>query len=193
MDSKERPILFSDAMVRAILAGKKTQTRRVAKLGNNDFEFQHEPEFRVMGLSSNVKCPYGQPGDRLWVRESFAKNLVLPLCDRADGDYIYRAELDEKGGAKYSATWKTPIHMPRSASRILLEITAVRCERLQEISESDAISEGTTPSIVGDNLDYLRYRAGYETLWQSINGAKPGKAWSDNPWVWVIEFRRIEQ
>jgi hypothetical protein len=178
--TKERPILFSGEMVRAILDGRKTQTRRVVKPKPDD-----------SGLWNNDKCPYGKPGDRLWVRETFF----------VDGPRIqYRAD---HHGAPKETIWKPSIFMPRHASRILLEIADVRCERLRDISEADAIAEGVASfrPVPGDgdpetlyanymNKGRLSYRKAYfsfMTLWQSINGPE---SWNANPWVWVITFKR---
>ena len=163
---KEYPIPFMDEMVRAILAGRKTQTRRTSER-------------------------YGKlkPGDRLWVKETFGDNGCLSCSThyRAD-EPNWKAE-----SLNPNSRWYPPNHMPRWASRITLKVVSVRAERLQEISEDDAIAEGTTPSIVGSDLDYLRYRAGFQTLWESINGKKPGKNWESNPLVWRIEFKVVKQ
>lgn len=204
----ERPILFSAPMVRALLAGTKTQTRRVAKhpllqtlscilhcgggwWGDDEGEVQ-------------VRCPYGEPGDRLWVRETFQS-----FTD--DGQIIYRADpasFDAMNELKLDgcieARWRPAIQMPRWASRILLEVTAVRVERLQDISEADAIAEGTysyaarlaeNPAVTAANIKALigkygegKVRCLYAALWESING---DGSWNTNPWVWVIEFKRV--
>jgi hypothetical protein len=213
MNMKERPILFSGPMVRAILDGTKTQTRRVVK-------GQHEDVADGFGTSGpryamhdgkpwmqwierpgeiggcEIDCPYGQPGDRLWVREAFAKNEVLPLEHRAPGEFIYRAEL-ENGVTKYSARWTPSIHMPRRASRITLEITSVRVERLQEISEADAQAEGADIQKECEGGQWIicgprigSYREGFRWLWSSTYGAD---SWAANPWVWVVELKRIPQ
>jgi hypothetical protein len=175
---RERPILFSAPMVRALLAGTKTQTRRIVKGGipfDDDFEI--------------VASPYGDPGDRLWVRESHwwfkdepdnSCGYYPPKLTREDVEY--RADGDD--GRK---VWRPSIHMPRWASRITLEVTGVRVERLQDISEADARAEGVEPNAferTADNYGSVLYRR----LWESING--PG-SWDANPWVWVVEFRRI--
>lgn len=180
---KERPILFSAPMVRALLAGTKTQTRRVCKLEVRSG--MPEPEM----LSLLRCCPYGKPGDRLWVRETW---------NRFDGweGYFYAADDHSFGiGAdddpdhipEHALRWKPSIHMPRAASRITLEVTGVRVERLQEISEADAKAEGAamhnSPAAM-----LTGYRTGYRLLWDSING--PG-SWDANSWVWVVEFRRV--
>ena len=191
---KERPILFSAPMVRALLAGTKTQTRRVVKklpwfdppgnrwyipLGQRSFKcdaereaWQHMPKC----------CPYGQPGDRLWVRETF---MDLGAC------YLYRADAGaeaERALAAPGQPWKPAIHMPRAASRISLEVTGVRVERLQEISEADAQSEGCIAPMYASDESTLSFAVAYRHLWEAING--PG-AWERNPFVWVVEFRRI--
>lgn len=203
---KERPILFSGPMVKAILDGRKTQTRRVVK-HKNDWYMEGGmswPEFESYVYAEDgikVPCPYGQPGDRLWVRETWA-----PLAVSSKGAY-YRADIEEpKSGA-----WKPSIHMPRWASRITLEITGIRVERLQEIGRDDAFAEGLS-AITKDgklikygitdrdglpgNDDYgwhwskfeVDARLAYRKLWESING--PG-SWDANPLVWVVEFRRV--
>jgi len=184
---KERPILMSAPMVRAILAGTKTQTRRVAKgealrwLVRDGFT----PGF--VADPGNRLCPYGQPGDRLWVREShwWFKDEHDPVTGYFPPpltieDVEYRADGEKPGRA-----WRPSIHMPRWASRITLEVTSVRVERLQDISEADAISEGIPTSDVSPP-DACRFA--YRLLWESING--PG-SWDANPFVWVVSFRRI--
>jgi hypothetical protein len=168
---KERPILFSGPMVRAILEGRKTITRRVLKLqdydGGNCYETRDGILRDILSL-----CPYGIPGDRLWVRETWAD----PCGKRIP---VYRAD---EATAYQNVKWRPSIFMPRWASRITLEITRVRVERLQDITEKDAISEGVLSS------DYDKtYRYAFSVLWDSING--PKYPWSDNPWVWVIDLR----
>lgn len=195
---KERPILFSGPMVRAILDGRKTQTRRVIKDVSADCELfinagdgfwqqcYRDDSGAIHSKSWLTKCPYGKPGDLLWVRETFARNEVLPLMDREAGEFIYRADLNGRGATKYTATWKPSIHMPRWASRITLRITDIRVERLQDISEGDATAEGVMFGETGFSA-----RVCFVALWQSINGKSPGRTWSDNPWVWVICFEMI--
>lgn len=203
---KEHPILFSQEMVDAILEGK-TQTRRVVKpqpfLGDTGtwypsivpgdkrnhtgLHYGNEAHFRF-GMPIDF-CPYGREGDRLWVRESWRAMDDIPTSRLAPGDQIfYRA--DYPFPVAYGQKWKPSIHMPRWASRITLEIVRVRIERLQEITEQDAFAEGVRPSIVGGDLDFLKYRAGFQSLWNSIN-VKRGYGWDINPWVWVIEFRKV--
>jgi hypothetical protein len=192
---KERPILFSAEMVRAILDGRKTQTRRVAKLNASG-------RVKLPGSPSNwhcedpdavLACPYGQPGDRLWVRETFR---VIDGQTQPRIAIDYRADPEDKwcrigdflcDGKK----WTPSIYMPRLASRILLEITNVRVERVQEISDKDCLAEGIADLAIPLRPDLTMYRSSYADLWDSIN-AKRGFGWDANPWVWVIEFRRIE-
>lgn len=234
---KERPILFSGAMVRALLDGSKTQTRRIAKdvkhpdLGNmyspGALVLEHEPQHVI-----DRCCPYGQPGDRLYVRETWGVisntwdgdgEMIDWTPDRPAtpikempfgggyycGHVIYAADGpnewagDDDGGGEPRSAWHPSIHMPRVASRILLEITGVRVERLNECSEEDAIAEGIIPHVRGgwhwhrhdpsDPDDWYQFgyetaRYAYEALWESINGAG---SWKANPWVWVPEFKQV--
>ncbi len=213
---RERPILFSAPMVRAILAGTKTQTRRVVKPrhggvviapGGSDIALEERGEGHIR---TNL-CPYGQPGDRLWVRETFCP--IYPQDPHYNGgrpiEYDYAAtykhgsRLGDLIGVK--KIWKPSIHMPRLASRILLEVTAVRVERLLEISPDDAIREGIESWIEAGGEVHSPYpgfdgqypdkdgkvtvspaRLAFCSLWESINGAG---TWAANPWVWVIEFK----
>lgn len=221
---KERPILFSAPMVRAILGGSKTQTRRIVKPQPDYFAcgwpcvFGKECFMRncIMSHKDNkhltaLKSPFGKTGDQLWVRETWrhtASSLDEARAITEDvmsgsavdwrADYIDRLiKTGEftRNTAEVACdfeTWKPSIHMPRWASRIQLEIVDVRVERLNEIGESDAIAEGvsnfgnitdqSTGEIDRDAVD------AYRDLWESING--PG-SWDANPWVWVIEFRRV--
>lgn len=213
---KELPILFKAPMVRAILDGRKTQTRRVVK---------PQPEYReneclpghygtwFHGWNLDHKhvipsdywkhCPYGQPGDRLWVREThaivprtaYAMSAGVQQVLRPDDDHdaaVFREgwELSRPG------RWRPSIHMPRWASRITLEITDVRVERLQDVSAKDAKAEGCQPpdlptEIAGVAGDYVAdERTSFAILWNRINGAG---SWDANPWVWVVEFRQVEQ
>jgi len=198
---KERPIIFSAQMVRAILEGRKSQTRRIVKPQPDKLPIRiqeaghaiwHEGKFHFRKNDGTLigawekKCPYGQPGTRLWVRETFWKNIH-------DGSII-----TESPDPKYKIWWekKPSIHMPRSASRILLEVLDVRVERLHEISEQDAIAEGVEQWPDGNWKAYGKYAGKYSdarnsfwSLWNSINGENADIA---NPWVWVITFRRLE-
>jgi len=177
-------------MVRAILEGRKTQTRRVVKLPrwaqecneDNDFELDGTPEWphaisRKTGCLSPIECPYGVPGDRLWVKEKFSIS---------GNGYFYSEDAD--GTVKIK--WTSGRFMPRAASRITLQVSGVRVDRLQEISEQDAMVEGVNWQ---DHAGLARKTARklFIKLWNSINGTA-GKRWSDNPWVWVIEFRMAE-
>ena len=198
MEVKERPILFSAPMVRAILDGRKSQTRRVvdrfSRFGNvRQFEPSNTPGYDFhfrdkKGLWQDFRkpdllklCPYGQPGDRLWVRETWA-----PMCSfdpSPETGAVYKADnhLSQKAIA---AKWTPSIHMPRWASRITLEISTVRVERLQDISEADAKSEGCPCYETPDGTCSYWFRE----LWESINGAG---SWAANPWVRVVDFRRL--
>ena len=193
---QEKPILFTAPMVRAILDGRKTVTRRLVKPqpvledafvgGIFRQTWIYKDTADPQGWLMHNLCPYGQPGDRLWVRERFAKDIT-----GCPNGIAYRADHQDPygDGPANPITWKPSIHMPRWASRITLEVAGVRVEPLQGITEEDAKAEGTTPSIVGADLDYLKYRAGFQALWDSINGKT--YPWSANPWVWVVEFRKI--
>lgn len=226
----ERPILFSAPMVRAILDGRKSQTRRIVSptnssvLGYNgetkvgrklwdQLHFEHgdgptkDEGTHLFGCGPNCEYlhvpawhadesddvvsyrvrPRVQPGDRLWVKETFA-----PLHGAAEGSYMYRATYHHA-----DLKWKPSIFMPRVGSRITLEITRVRVERLNDISEADAIAEGASAP-TGKHGSYpapwatsvpgpVNYRESYRKLWESINGAR---SWTLNPWVWILEFRR---
>jgi hypothetical protein len=217
----EHPILFSGSMVRAILEGRKTQTRRVCKnaaVASGDHAWSVCParesgwiawfgkpsigieEFTKKAYTNGFECPYGKPGDRLWVRESFIYS---------EGTYCYEAstsipcvpahtsyKADSEDGA--IGPWKPSIHMPRWASRINLETTEVRVQRVQDISEEDAKAEGCEFYIVKgtpkEKSFYAEgYRTSYKLLWDSINAKREGGkyAWDSNPWVWAITFKRM--
>lgn len=242
---KERPILFSAPMVRAILEGRKMMTRRVVKpqpvlnLDSADILEIGKKENRALGYFSgstpyrwshkdhapeHTPCPYGQPGDRLWVRENFQmtvsgfsqstengyENFESFWLDYAAGgepakfyfvngkpvegtpedvDYAMANRLSYSG----REGWRPSIHMPRWASRITLEVTGVRVDRLQDISEVDARAEGAPCDLA--TVDSVRlgatasHRAGFIRLWESLNGA--GSWDAKNPWVWVVEFKRV--
>lgn len=209
---KWRPILFSAPMVRALLAGTKTQTRRALKPqpdavhGGEPYWFvggyrawQHRSTDDLLRQGGNpLPCPYGQAGAGLWVRETWAYHLHAAASASDDaGPFVYAAD----GTTQYRLCdrWRPSIHMPRSASRISLAVTAVRVERLQDISEADAIAEGVTPQwepgMSGRLIEALggfSHRpaaSAYATLWEEINGAG---SWDANPWVWVVEFKRVE-
>lgn len=210
---KYLPILMSDPMVRAILEDRKRMTRRVVKPQPSEVGFSMDCEVApyctgtqwplayyarrgaCWNSSQPLKCPYGQPGDRLWVRETWAPCIGGPC--HPDNPTLYRATEPDAD----KLTWKPSIHMPRWASRLTLEVVAVRVERLQEISEEDAKAEGiayspgTYPAQrfwhhygAGCNPGYLTPQESFRTLWESINGHG---SWEQNPWVWVVEFKRI--
>ena len=240
--SNEKPILFKGEMVRAILDGRKTQTRRIVDVSPEriltkeqreaGFTFSFADAFgadftwlpKVSGNSDDPKlmqrlraiqhllvpvrhpkdtekwgdcpmnriyCPFAdEPGDRLWVKETFtlhttAKELGNPIV-------FYRARNDE---ILSKNKWKPSIFMPRWASRLALEIKTVRVERLQDISEEDAKKEGVQQFeggyfnyIAGEPFQGMTAKQSFETLWQSIHGSE---SWQANPWLWVIEFKRI--
>lgn len=245
---KETPILFSGPLVRATLEDRKTQTRRLRGL---DLINEEPDRYKCHGIDEDrdhavlfedlrpeitpwiapIKCPYGQPGDRLWVRETFSEGYTVkrgPNDERIKvPHYTYRADEEGRGleGVFIQGTpkrpvrtmadlqvWKPSIHMPRAASRITLEITGVRVERLQEISADDALAEGVSktdlwnPKEVDENPkpihewkdpywdDFYFWKhypqTVFQKLWDKINGRK--YPWSSNPWVWCISFRRID-
>ena len=206
---KERPILFSAPMVRAILEGRKTVTRREVKkpAALDCLAAGFEPAFLAQPGNSDL-CPYGKPGDRLWARETwycdhfevmrgpYLKPDDLDVSEaRDDGTLVYAAD----GLTPYEAdqpVWKPSIHMPRWACRTLLEITDVRVERLQDITYEEAVAEGVhrdnccrmwTASDEGGTCHKYPVPA-FKDLWTGINGPD---AWDANPWVWVVEFKRV--
>ena len=249
---KSRPILFSAPMVRAVLAGTKTQTRRIVKVPGVDYiagagADRNDPgnwgyeddngDWATLGTNADmhsdylVRCPYGEPGDRMWVQETWTKLLHTSpatdephVCDgdkliehatkRANGRWNYDGEViayratsdvefcDGDGFAGEMANredmprWHPSIHMRREHSRIDLEITGVRVERLRQITGPDAHAEGSTyphpDTFPIEQLAHAHQNATewYKDLWESING--PG-SWDANPWVWVVEFKRVEE
>ncbi|HDR8950793.1 TPA: hypothetical protein QDA82_001069 [Burkholderia vietnamiensis] len=229
---KERPILFSGAMVRAILEGRKTQTRRIVKPtgAHHIFQFRGREEARGTDeptgewawcraervISEHIRCPYGKPGDRLWVREAFrftsdfdgdSPTSVGGRCLDAGYRTPWAPVRYEVDGEERDWRWvgtppghevtagraRASMHMPRWASRITLEITCVRAERLQAISWDDAIAEGIKdPRRAAVRIDPIDGTvAQFRQLWDSLNASR-GHGWDANPWVWAIEFRRIE-
>lgn len=202
-DSRERPIIFTGDSVRAILEGRKTQTRRVIKLdrdgllSRNGYFIELHPTcgpiwhpYSGSGVQAAPKdvvskfCPYGIPGEKLWVRETWRPGRL-----KSDPPiYRERAECGMIATNSQLVIWRSPIHMPRSASRITLELTNVRVQRLEEISEEDAQAEG----MIGSPLNEKQwYRENFEETWNSVN-AKRGYGWDTNAWVWVITFKRIQ-
>jgi hypothetical protein len=176
MSLRERPIIFGGPMVQAILAGTKTQTRRVVTRWVRARQRSGSP------LVDH--CPYGVPGDRLWVREMWA-----PQCDEDLRPEIARPTIFYAAGWTGAAIrWRSSVSMPRWASRITLELTEVRVQRLQEISEEDAKAEGIIAR--GPGSPTLRpHQRDFRGLWNDIN-AKRGYGWDSNPWVWAITFKR---
>lgn len=211
---KEHPILFSGAMVKAILDGRKSQTRRIVKApkcstvhGRTSYpDLCHaDPSFRSQGrneeylhwaygggdhgsdvLKQRVFCPYTADGcelGRLWVRETFAPSYF------GRGQHGDRADWTSPDGVP-EPRWKPSIFMRQSESRITLEVTSVRVERLQAISERDATAEGCTSRTYRDGRGVEPATLEYRQLWDRINGKRA--PWKDNPWVWAIEFRRVD-
>lgn len=209
MTTKERPIIFDAESIKRIVDWRKKQTRRViasprhmrhetlhdamtyaARDGVGDWvfsDFAMSLEFVLKAYpgGNGIRCPYGYPGDRLWVREVWTQFM--------DG-MAYRADttpFSEEQRKAYGVRWRSPIHMPRTASRLLLEITDIRVERLQSISDADAKAEGvklferTTTHYAG------MWRDAFAERWDAIN-AKRGYTWKMNPWVWVIEFKLVQ-
>jgi hypothetical protein len=195
---KERPILFNAEMVRAILDGRKTQTRRIMKFVETN-QPPTNPDKFIATDGFLATCPYGIPGDRLWVRETWCAVADGPIgiCPgiayRVDNSIAWRDTLPD-GTTVYNASkpqiwkWRPSIHMPRWASRITLEVVSVRVERVQDIGDTDALAEGIYPITDSlSNCNGARYY--FQSLWDSINAAP--HAWADNPWVWVVEFRKV--
>jgi len=214
---REHPIIFNADMVRAVLDGRKTQTRRIMR--EQPEVIPKEDEFGKPGFwvpfntgktmvrneDMYIACPFGLKGDRLWVRETFrvhsrATDLATLVYKASEQQswtqQTHRVPIEKCNKPAVVDKWTPSIHMPRWASRITLEITGVRVERLQAISEQDAAAEGCT-------FEALRFKPGtreveemghtavyqFGGLWQSIYGAD---SWQANPWVWVIEFKRVE-
>lgn len=205
---KERPILMNAAMVRATLAGRKTQTRRLAKGTTGACEIWAGEKDNLWSVhrfgdpcNSMIKCPFGAPGDRLWVREAWAATvhgsyeaIIGSLSSPSKSYYNIKTpwsfsvaySADYQGGNDdYMGAWRPSIHMPRWASRITLEITGVRVQRLWGITEEDAIAEGMQmvgPAAITD-------RGSFALLWESIYGKG---SWAANPFVWAVSFKRLE-
>jgi len=181
---RDHPILFSGPMVRAILEGRKTQTRRVVNPdpgSNINPVFLEDGQWQWETVESRRRCPYGQPGERLWVRETFWNSRgddSMPTLYKADQDDLLPADQDYHQGP-----WKPSIHMPRWASRLTLNITEIRVERINDISVVDSRAEGipAAPAGSSENIDL------FAELWDSIN-ANRGFGWESNPWVWAVTF-----
>lgn len=196
---KERPIIFSGESVRAILADQKTQTRRIVKpqppaVGGASAVFRYADGWRFGGVdyrddSRLERCPHGVAGDRLWVREKWAVRRLQAgfWLEFPDGKNYHATRPDAERYAKGDG-WRSPIHMPRWASRLTLELVSVRVERLQDISEEDATAEGfTTRRLLDTDLRSAWLK--FAQAWNDLHGAG---AWEANPWVWRIEFRRLQ-
>ncbi len=227
------PILFSTAMVQALLAGRKTQIRRIMKpqidpCKHEEFieaSWKYQPiEWSEIGLKngfaycgrcghgsqygkdySGIKCPYGKVGDILWVRESFITGAEMEdgyhKINEITGDCIintwYKASSpdlmwwDGDDCPLDSVPWKPSIHMPKTACRIFLQITDIRVERLQDISEEDAMAEGAQPlHPITESYFEGEFQQGFMHLWCDINGQDN---WDENPWVWCISFQQVER
>lgn len=223
-------ILFSTEMVQATKDGRKTQTRRVIKPqpgSNAEYAYQVDVDryLTIAGLNTGgpitklVNCPYGVPGDRLWVREEHYRyghwEPVIGLRTKTgrekwkfvqdSEELLYQPPAGISRGGRhhkdpYTPAWHKRLarFMPRWASRITLEVVRIRVERVQDITENDAVAEGAHHITVGNNLSpYMPwdirppqgYRAGFRNLWNSINASS--YPWENNPWVWVIEFKKL--
>lgn len=211
----EHAILFSGPMVQAILEGRKTQTRRV--IGDVMFLGALKRQDTILGRvlaffeaagpgynksRQQIKCPYGQPGDHLWVREKhslwlsyYGKVLSNPYAVMADGAQKYKDGQYVSGLKKYAPgafdgiKWRPSIHMPRWASRLTLEVVTIRAERLQAITIDDVWAEGIrAPAQSGPGITPQHV---FGDLWDDIN-AKRGHPWASNPWVWVVEFKKVK-
>jgi hypothetical protein len=223
----EKPILFSGPMVKAIMEGRKTMTRRVVKpqpyiekrCGYDAWRWDHGPggsyttwktsldPLAFVGMACERRpCPYGRVGDRLWVRENWSPDHAafypnFQVVYQAEGydprEVSSRGKVlpfaispEESTNRKFPFRWRPSIHMPRRVCRIVLEITDVRVERLQGITEEDATAEGI------DDLWLVQHQVGpprkreFWYLWDSLNGPR-GFGWDVNPWVWVISFKRV--
>jgi hypothetical protein len=193
-----KPIIFSTPMVQAILDGRKTQTRRVINPSRKQINFMGDMDIRSLVRpdesteewlqlrSENgspvtcIKVPY-QPGDILWVRETWSRD--------ENGEYVYRTNYGTTEDDSFPPSmfkWKPSIHMPREAARIFLRVKTVRVERVQDITAHDAIREGMESEIPFDTVDE------FKELWNNLN-AKRGYGWESNPWVWVVKFERISK
>ncbi len=234
--TKTRPILFTGAMVRALLAGTKTQTRRLVKpqpvpakdafwermvgqLYDTDWVWHRSPGCSTISNSptgpdgyAREFCPYGVPGDRLWVRETWAPEAPGLLSDGLTGRFMYRADASDFTDPPKDGRWRPSIHMPREVSRLTLEITGVRVQRLHDITNADARAEGLSVAskdngttwkygiadrdgLPGNDDDGWHWASwftnpihAYAALWETINGVG---SWDANPWLWAINFRRL--
>ena len=227
MSMNEKPIIFSGEMVRAILEGRKTQTRRVVKFSAVDKTRLLENEHQLWKSVGQAKdgsyifwdslamgertaeyyngggyvCPKGKAGDRLWVRESFRELIDLGASTNSSSNY-YEYKADDLPDYNPDVKWGSPIYMPREASRITLEIVKIRVERLQDITPDDVLAEGIKKTEVDDYWlaplagvpDYPWGRAdlAYAALWNELNKKRVYR-WEDDPFVWVIEFKKVKR
>lgn len=194
---KERPIIFNTSMVKGIIEGRKTQTRRLVKekLISEQAEFECGNRPNVIRSEPSLQyyidngCPFGQIGDQLWVRETFGTK-IRNIGGTPHESFVYKADKSDEicyydcNGNGYPVKWIPSIHMPRSACRIVLEITNIRVERLLSISESDCVKEGIGSSLLRDCK-----KPKFMQLWEELYGEG---ACLDNPWVWVIEFKVVQ-
>jgi hypothetical protein len=182
---EEKPILMSTPMVQALLNkdNPKTQTRRVMKPQPDNRGYCNLKGLFVPIEKMRKYCPYGQVGDKLWVRETW-----LPFEAQGPNAFLYKADIALIN--LHYLKWRPSIFMPRKASRITLEITDIRVQRLQEITEKDAIAEGI-PAFAPNGIirNYKIPQMQYEVLWDKLNGKK--YSWADNPFVWIISFKRV--
>lgn len=227
----ERPVLFSGSMVAAILAGRKSMTRRVmhpqpalpvvpreSVLSGEILWCHPAPGDHTGILVKSYRCPYGKPGDTLWCRETWAQ--VPRTAYHHDPSIPHRVSPDGHSWAVYRegwercqpCQWKPSIHMFRWASRLTLELVSVRVERLRDISEEDVAAEGIQ-AFTKDGKVFKYWpcdphdgplkcawadlprdpREAFRHLWDRINGKKPGRSWADNPWVWTVSFRKVDE
>lgn len=219
MATQYKPILFSTEMVQAILEGRKTQTRRIVKSEpkiNDDTDLELIPDWdgkyddpltlffyykgtKKRSIYYDCQLPLAQIGDILWIRESFQ------YSDELDEPFWYKQKYKEDytQEAFDRIKWKPSIHMPKEAARIFLEVTNVRVERLQDISEEDAIAEGIKKTWINDDIKQCKFKNyindgkgskspidSFISLWKKING---GDSWKANPWVWVYDFKVVEK
>ena len=191
---KTIPILFSTAMVQALLEGRKTQTRRIVKSRHESGQFQisrNKSSGQITSINSldwderdcekDIFCPYGNVGDVLWVRETSIQTQV-PTKNGIVTEFIYKADGESVPGAP----WKPSIFMPKAACRLFLKVTDVSVERLQDISEGDAVAEGIDSDGGWENPPTERFC----NVWQKINGPD---SWDANPWVWVVTLEKTEK
>lgn len=197
---KSRPILYKTEMVKAILAGSKTQTRRTRGLedinglpdsykltGTNIYNDTLFAYFRdnITGWLDEIKCPFGIPGDELWVKETYMIVTGFPT------NKIYYKADDPDLRLYPEGKWKSSLFMKREYSRIQLKIKSIGVERVQDISEGDAMAEGVKPNNAYVDKYFITPKKAFENLWNSIN-AKKNMGWNKNPWLWKIEFERIK-